>query len=213
MTSTLDDPRVRTVLERCYAEAAASTERFHRERAELIAAGTGPGTPEYAAAARLAHMAVPPEVGRLLHLLVRSRRAATVVEFGTSFGISALHLAAGLRDNGGGTLTTTELEPTKAAAARATLAEAGLDGQVTVLVGDARETLARACPDGVELLFLDGANFLYLDVLDVVEPHLAPGALVVADNAGTPGYREAMAVRPGYVTAPAGERVEVSLRG
>ena len=29
-------------------------------------------------------------------------RARTIVEFGTSFGISTLHLVAALRDNGGG---------------------------------------------------------------------------------------------------------------
>ena len=34
------------------------------------------------------------ETGRLLYMLARSCRARTIVEFGTSFGISTLHLAA-----------------------------------------------------------------------------------------------------------------------
>src|SRR5690348_17272718 len=42
------------------------------------------------------------ETGKLLYMLTRSTRARTVIEFGTSFGISTLHIAAALRDNGGG---------------------------------------------------------------------------------------------------------------
>jgi predicted O-methyltransferase YrrM len=47
-------------------------------------------------------------------------------------------------------------------------------------VGDALKTLE--CLAGpVDLLFLDGRNDLYLPVLELVEPHLSPGTLVVAD--------------------------------
>ena len=56
-------------------------------------------------------LAVSRETGRLLYMLARSCGARTIVEFGTSFGISTLHLAAALRDNGGGRLITTEFEP------------------------------------------------------------------------------------------------------
>ena len=58
-------------------------------------------------------LAVSRETGALLYMLARSSRARTIVEFGTSFGISTLHLAAGLRDNGGGRLITSEFEPSK----------------------------------------------------------------------------------------------------
>lgn len=58
------------------------------------------------------------ETGALLYLLARSSRAQNIVEFGTSFGISTLHLAAALRDNGGGRLIGSEFEPSKVARAR-----------------------------------------------------------------------------------------------
>jgi predicted O-methyltransferase YrrM len=44
-----------------------------------------------------------------------------IVEFGTSVGISTLHLAAALRDNGGGRLITSEVEPSRVARARENL--------------------------------------------------------------------------------------------
>lgn len=51
-------------------------------------------------------LAIPRETGTLLYMLARSAGARTILEFGTSFGISILHLAAALRDNGGGRLIT-----------------------------------------------------------------------------------------------------------
>jgi predicted O-methyltransferase YrrM len=63
-------------------------------------------------------LAVSRETGALLYMLARSSGARTIVEFGTSFAISTLHLAAALRDNGGGRLITSEFEPSKVARAR-----------------------------------------------------------------------------------------------
>ena len=71
-------------------------------------------------------MPITPDVGRLIYLLARSRRAKTIVEFGTSYGISGIHLAAALRDGGGGRLITTEFDATKAARAKGNFHAAGL---------------------------------------------------------------------------------------
>ncbi|MFF5085057.1 O-methyltransferase [Actinoplanes sp. NPDC000266] len=209
--ATLTSAPVQSLLATLYADAERTGERFGRERAELLAQGHRPGSPELAAAARLAHLAVAPEAGRLLYMLARTSKARTVVEFGTSFGVSTLHLAAALRDNGGGSLITTEMEPTKAAATRATLGEAGLADLVEILEGNALETLPRRRPSAIDLVFLDGRADLYVDVLRLLEPDLAPGAVVVADNAEAPGYREYIAAHDQYVTVSFGDRVEVSL--
>ncbi len=126
-------------------------------------------------------MPVAPDVGRLLYALVRASRPETVVEFGTSFGISTIHLAAAVTDNGTGRVVTTELSDRKAAAARENLEQAGLAGVVTILEGDALETLA-SVTGPVGLVLLDGWKDLYLPVLRLLQPRLTPGALVVADD-------------------------------
>lgn len=84
---------------------------------------------------------VTPEYGRFLYQCARAREAKRIVEFGTSMGVSTLHLAAALRDSGGGRLIGTELEPGKAARARANLEAAGLADLVEIRIGDARDTL------------------------------------------------------------------------
>lgn len=125
---------------------------------------------------------VTPEYGRFLYQCARIRKATRIVEFGTSMGISTIHLAAALRDMGGGLLIGTELEPSKAARARTNLGAAGLADLVEIRVGDARETLADI--DGqVDMVLLDGAFSLYLPVLKLLEPHLAPGTPILAENA------------------------------
>ena len=102
---------------------------------------------------------------------------------GRRSGISTIHLAAGLRDNGGGLLVGTELLASKAATARANLEAAGLADLVEVREGDAIETLAHDLPEPIDLVLLDGHKALYLRILDLVSPRLRPGACVVADNA------------------------------
>lgn len=125
---------------------------------------------------------VAPEYGRFLYQCARARKATRIVEFGTSMGVSTLHLAAALRDMGGGLLIGTELEPGKAARARANLEAAGLADLVDIRVGDARETLADVGGE-VDFVLLDGAFSLYLPVLKLLEPHLKTGTPILAENA------------------------------
>jgi predicted O-methyltransferase YrrM len=154
------------------------------------------------------------ETGVLLYMLARSSRARTIVEFGTSFGISTLHLAAALRDNGGGRLITTEFELSKVAQARKHLDAGGLADLVEIRAGDAVKTLAVDLPEQVDLLLLDGAKPLYPDILDLVEGSLRPGSLIVADNADdSPDYLRRVRERDsGYLSVPFAEDVELSMR-
>lgn len=166
------------------------------------------------------YLPVTPEAGRLLYALVRSARPATVVEFGMSLGISAIHLASAVRDNGVGRVVTTELSAAKVARARQTFTETGLDDLITVLEGDAVQTLG-SLDGAVDFVLLDGWKELYLPVLEVLEPRLSPGALVVADNTSmtelTPYLDYVRDPGNGYVSVPFPARdsdsMEISCRG
>ena len=184
---------------------AEERERLMRSRTDY---------PDFYARLKDFPLAVSRETGRLLYMLARSARARTVVEFGTSFGISTLHLAAALRDNGGGRLITCEFEPSKVARARANLAAGGLADLVEVREGDALKTLGTDLPEAIDLLLLDGAKALYPDILGLVEGRLRPGALVVADNADhSPEYlARVRSTAAGYLSVPFADDVELSMR-
>ena len=135
-------------------------------------------TPE---AMREFYIPVSREQGRLLYLEARALGARNVVEYGTSFGISTIYLAAAVKDNGGGRVVGSEIEPSKHASAVANLKEAGLGDIADVRLGDARETL-RDVPAPIDLVLLDGWKDLYLPILELLTPRLRRGAVVLADN-------------------------------
>ncbi|MFO0644111.1 MAG: class I SAM-dependent methyltransferase [Polyangiaceae bacterium] len=88
-----------------------------------------------------AYIALSRGQGQPLYALARASKAQRLVEFGASFGISAIDLGAAARDNGG-RLVTTEIEPNKVTVARANLSAAGLDDVAELRAGDAMVTLA-----------------------------------------------------------------------
>ncbi|HZD49774.1 MAG TPA: O-methyltransferase [Silvibacterium sp.] len=159
-------------------------------------------------------LAISRETGALLYMLARGCGARTIVEFGTSFGISTLHLAAALRDNGGGRLITSEFEPSKVARARDNLMAGGLIDLVEFREGDALQTLSVDLPQTIDLLLLDGAKSLYPEILSLVESRLRPGAFIIADNADySPDYvARVRSPAEGYMSTAFAEDVELSMR-
>jgi predicted O-methyltransferase YrrM len=163
-----------------YTESTQQFARLREDRA-LFERVANASAQERADALSEIYMPVTPDAGRLLYSLVRASRPATIVEFGMSLGISAIHLASAVRDNGTGRVVTTELSAAKVATAKRTFAETGLDDLITVLEGDALTTLA-AIDGPIGFVLLDGWKELYLPVTELLEPKLSPGALIVADN-------------------------------
>jgi len=127
-----------------------------------------------------APLSIAPEVGQLLYALTFAARPTLIVEFGASLGYSTIYLAGALHDLGAGSIITTELLDEKVQRASSNLARAGLSYLVEIRFGDAVDSLAYLDAD-VDMLFLDGSNDLYLPVLELVEPRLSAGALVIAD--------------------------------
>jgi len=221
MPSTLASPKVAARLAELFARAdetdPAVLARIQKEAdarfgGQRYAQGLAPLFDQ-------AYMPVPPEVGQLLYVLTRAKRPKTIVEVGTSYGISAIHFAAALADNGEGRLITAELSEAKVGAARANLESLGLDRWVEIRHGDAFETL-KSLDAPIDLLFLDGWKDFYLPLLKALEPSLARGALVIGDD--TRLFPERLASYLAYVRDPVngyqsvelpiGDGVELSVR-
>ncbi|WP_242107551.1 O-methyltransferase [Luteimonas aquatica] len=215
--NTLVSEPVAPLLDRLFAEADAASspaaaELSRDERLRMMQSKT-----EYLDFyERLKDLWLPVsrETGHLLYMLARASGARHIVEFGTSFGISTLHLAAAVRDNGGGRILTTEFEPSKVERAKRHIAEGGLLDLVEVRAGDALRTLSADLPETIDLLLLDGAKSLYGEVLALVEARLRPGALIVADNADfSPEYlAHVRSPKSGYLSIPFADDVELSMR-
>ncbi|MAE93879.1 MAG: methyltransferase [Deltaproteobacteria bacterium] len=219
-TCSLDSPEVARVLGRLHSEAGSQKAAFLPVALDWgldFVLRRKPSVEEEAR--RFKHLFIPlsPEAGRFAYLVARSLAARRIVEFGTSFGVSTLYLAAAIKDNGGGIVIGSEIEPGKVVRARVNLDEAGLGEYVDIREGDARETLAD--PGGpVDMALLDGWKDLYLPIFEMLAPKLRAGAVVLGDNMKT--FPKALApyaarVRQGgfqSVTLPLGAGTEYSVK-
>jgi caffeoyl-CoA O-methyltransferase len=125
---------------------------------------------------------VPVTDGRMLRLLTEVAGAKNVVELGTSTGLSGLWLCLALQKTGG-RLTTFEYDSGRAATARGHFKEAGVDQIVTVVEGDAHQTISRL-KDPIDVLFIDADKEGYVDYLNKLLPLIRPGGLILAHNIG-----------------------------
>ena len=180
--SGLADPAIARTLDKLHAAAKGDRWVFARAAPSILAARLRGRPIMEAMKPHLSNAYIPisPDQGQFLYQTARLVNAKTIVEFGTSFGISAIYLAAAARDNGG-RFTGTEMEPNKIATARANLAEAGLDAVAEVRAGDALETL-KDFERPIDFLLLDGWKDIYLPILKMLKPKLKVGAVVFADN-------------------------------
>jgi len=180
--NSLNDPEVQAVLTREHGLAEDDTQKLASLRAQIDAAKAD-GTFTYDLYPNDVYLSIEPAMGVFLNLSTNICGAKTIVEFGSSFGISTIYLAAAAKDMGGKVIGS-EMEQSKAEKAIANIEEAGLSEHAEIRVGDAMETL-KNIEGPVDLLFLDGWKDLYLPVAKMMQPKLRTGSLLLADNMQT----------------------------
>ena len=125
---------------------------------------------------------VPITDGRMIRLLTEAMGAKNAVELGTSTGQSGLWLSLALQKTGG-KLTTFEYDAGRAATARRNFKEAGVDSIVTIVEGDAHQTISRL-KEPIDVVFIDADKEGYVDYLNKLLPLVRPGGLILAHNVG-----------------------------
>jgi caffeoyl-CoA O-methyltransferase len=142
---------------------------------------------------------VPAVDGRMLRLLTEAVNAKMVIEIGASTGISGMWFSIALEKTGG-KLTTFELDPGRAALARAHFKKAGVDRLITLVEGDAHENITKL-EGPVDVVFIDAEKEGYLDYLKKMLPLVRPGGLILAHNLNmVPGYVKAVTTNPDLET-------------
>ena len=128
---------------------------------------------------------VGPLVGNFLSMMAISCRAKNILEIGTATGYSGIWLARVAKQNGGN-LTTVERDPSRAAIAKKSFKDAGLEDAINLIQGDAKAEvprLVKAKRGAFELVFIDvGDKSIYTDLLEDCVSLLAVGGFLIADN-------------------------------
>lgn len=132
------------------------------------------------------HMHVGAEEGKLLQLLIKLHGAARIVEIGTLAGYSTIWMARALPV--GGMIYTLNKDPAHIAMAREHFAKADVKDRITMLEGDAKDSLAKLEKDSaflaapLDMVFIDADKINYPAYLDWAEKQVRPGGLIIADN-------------------------------
>jgi len=141
--------------------------------------------------------------GRVLRQLAEAVGAKRVVEIGTSSGYSTIWLALGVR-SAGGKVFTHERDPEKVKIAAENFKKAGVDDLVTIIEGDAHETVKQH-KEPIDLVFLDADKKGYVDYLDKLLPLVRPGGLILGHDMHRPmpdpRYIEAITKNPDLETS------------
>lgn len=125
-------------------------------------------------------MNIQPEDGRALRLLAEAVGAKNIVEIGTSNGYSGIWFCLALRTTGG-KLTTHEIDAGRASKARENFKRAGVDAMVTIVEGNAHETV-KNLKEPIDILFLDADKEGYIDYLNKLLGLVRSGGLILAHN-------------------------------
>ena len=144
---------------------------------------------------------MPTADGRELKRAGGENCAKTVVEIGTSNGISGIWLGMALRKTGG-KLITHEIDPKKIALARKNFKAAGVADIVTIVEGDAHKKVAEL-KGPIDMVFIDADKPGYLDYLTKLLPLVRPGGLICAhniDSHSTNPYYKAVTTNPDLET-------------
>jgi predicted O-methyltransferase YrrM len=145
------------------------------------------------------YLNVPVPDGKALTLFAEAADAKNVAEIGTSTGYSGLWFCLAL-ERTGGHLTTFELDPQRASMARRHFQKAGVENLVTIVEGNAHETLTKL-KGPIDVAFIDADKGGYVDYLNKLLPLVRPGGLILAHNVDmVPDYVKAVTRRPDLET-------------
>ena len=127
-----------------------------------------------------AQLAVSPEDGQFLRMLVASTGRKRALEIGAAQGYSAIWIGMGLRDTGG-KLVTIEYDPQRAKEAAANVKRAGLDDIVQVISGDGFVEIPKLTGT-FDCVFVDAWKRDYIKFFDLTYPRLDEGGLFLGHN-------------------------------
>jgi len=124
---------------------------------------------------------ISPETGQFLYDLILKQKSAIIIEIGASNGYSTIWLALAAKEVGA-KLITYEFVPEKVRDLVHNLQKAKLIQYVNIIPDDANKRLGEL-DEPIDFVFLDGRKNEYLQQLQLIEPKLSTGAIIVADNA------------------------------
>lgn len=129
-------------------------------------------------------MQISPEQGQLMSMLVKLVSARKIVEIGTFTGYSSTVMALAMPKEG--KLIAFDISEEYTRTARIFWKKAGVDQQIKLVLGNAKESLKNFLQAGeqesIDLAFIDADKTSYIEYYEYCLQLIRPGGLILVDN-------------------------------
>ncbi len=123
---------------------------------------------------------IRPEVADLMRVLLSTIKPTNILEIGTAVGYSSILMSEYLQPDG--YITTLERFPYMIGKAKKNIKRAELEDVITLIEGDAADTLKTLKDEEYDVVFMDCAKGQYINFLEDCIRVLKPGGLLITDN-------------------------------
>jgi caffeoyl-CoA O-methyltransferase len=125
-------------------------------------------------------MQIDDNAARTIQLITALHKPRKVIELGTYFGYSTIHIARGLPE--GGKLVTIENDAEVASLALKNISRARIGHLVDIVVQDAAAFLQSIERESIDMFFIDADKKNYPNYLQICFPLLRNGGIILADD-------------------------------
>ena len=123
---------------------------------------------------------IRPEAREFMRVELMLKKPVKILEIGTAVGYSSLFmLSVSPADT---SITTLELDEERIKAAKQNISRLGMEDRITIIAGDAYETLKTLPSCEYDFVFVDAAKAQYINYLPDVKRVSKRDALIITDN-------------------------------
>ena len=125
---------------------------------------------------------IPRKTGVLINMFIKMMNIQSVLEIGTSNGYSGIWIGKALKETGG-KLTTIEFYEKRQSVAIENFKKCGINDIIRPIQGSACDVIESFPPEEkFDFVFIDANKREYVKYFELIKPHLAQKALIIADN-------------------------------
>ena len=125
---------------------------------------------------------IPRKTGVLINMFIKMMNIQSVLEIGTSNGYSGIWIGKALKETGG-KLTTIEFYEKRQSVAIENFKKCGINDIIRPIQGSACDVIESfPSEEKFDFVFIDANKREYVKYFELIKPHLAQKALIIADN-------------------------------
>lgn len=123
---------------------------------------------------------IRPEAREFMRTQLLIKKPQKILEIGTAVGYSAVFMLTVLQNKSA--ITTLEMDSDRIQKAKSNISMMGMEDRITIIEGDALDTLKKLPSDEYDFIFVDAAKAQYINYISDVKRTAKKNAVIITDN-------------------------------